>query len=60
MRGVHERPAGLTYQPELVDDDEERSLLTALGALDFREVRMHGQIARRTVRHFGFDYDYGS
>lgn len=60
MRGVHERPAGLTYQPELVDDDEERSLLAALEALDFRAVRMHGQIARRTVRHFGFDYDYGS
>ncbi|PWU59386.1 alpha-ketoglutarate-dependent dioxygenase AlkB [Micromonospora globispora] len=60
MRGVHERPAGLTYQPELIDDDEERSLLTVLDALDFHDVRMHGQIARRTVRHFGFDYDYGS
>ncbi|MFC0506311.1 alpha-ketoglutarate-dependent dioxygenase AlkB [Micromonospora costi] len=60
MRGVHERPAGLTYQPELVDPDEERSLLTALAAYDFGEVRMHGQIARRTVRHFGYDYDYGS
>lgn len=60
MRGTHERPAGLTYQPELVNLDEERSLLAALVALDFREVRMHGQIARRTVRHFGFDYDYGS
>jgi alkylated DNA repair protein (DNA oxidative demethylase) len=60
MRGTHERPAGLTYQPELVSLDEERSLLAALAALDYREVRMHGQIARRTVRHFGFDYDYGS
>ncbi|MET7971440.1 alpha-ketoglutarate-dependent dioxygenase AlkB [Micromonospora sp. NPDC005305] len=60
MRGIHERPAGLTYQPDLVDDDEERSLVATLDALDFREVRMHGQIARRTVRHFGYDYDYGS
>ncbi|MEU5528903.1 alpha-ketoglutarate-dependent dioxygenase AlkB [Micromonospora chersina] len=60
MRGVHERPVGLTYQPDLVDDDEERSLLATLGALDFHEVRMHGQIARRTVRHFGYAYDYGS
>ncbi|MEV4467839.1 alpha-ketoglutarate-dependent dioxygenase AlkB [Micromonospora echinofusca] len=60
MRGVHERPAGLTYQPELIEPDEERSLLTALAAFDFREVRMHGRIARRTVRQFGFDYDYGS
>ncbi|MGK5672308.1 alpha-ketoglutarate-dependent dioxygenase AlkB [Micromonospora sp. URMC 106] len=60
MRGIHERPAGLTYQPDLIGPDEERSLLTALAAFDFREVRMHGQIARRTVRQFGFDYDYGS
>ncbi|PWU56923.1 alpha-ketoglutarate-dependent dioxygenase AlkB [Micromonospora sp. S4605] len=60
MRGIHERPAGLTYRPELVDVDGGRSLLAALAAYDFREVRMHGQIARRTVRHFGFDYDYGS
>ncbi|KAB1907093.1 alpha-ketoglutarate-dependent dioxygenase AlkB [Micromonospora sp. AMSO31t] len=60
MRGIHERPAGLTYQPDLVDDDEERSLVATLDALDFREVRMHGQIARRTVRHYGYDYDYGS
>ncbi|NES29905.1 alpha-ketoglutarate-dependent dioxygenase AlkB [Micromonospora terminaliae] len=60
MRGIHERPAGLTYQPDLVDDDEERCLLATLDALHFHEVRMHGQVARRTVRHFGYDYDYGS
>jgi alkylated DNA repair protein (DNA oxidative demethylase) len=60
MRGVHERPAGLTYRPELVDPDEERSLLTTLAQFDFRELQMHGQTARRTVRHFGYDYDYGS
>ncbi|MGN9779617.1 alpha-ketoglutarate-dependent dioxygenase AlkB [Micromonospora sp. H33] len=60
MRGVHERPEGFTYQPELLDVDEELSLLTALSAYDFGEVRMHGQIARRTVRQFGFRYDYGS
>lgn len=60
MRGVQERPAGLVYQPDLIDDDEERSLLAVLDALELRDVRMHGQIARRTVRHFGFDYDYGS
>jgi DNA oxidative demethylase len=26
--------------------------------MDFEEVRMRGQTARRTVRHFGLDYDY--
>jgi alkylated DNA repair dioxygenase AlkB len=58
MRGVQERPAGLLYQPDLIDVDEERALLTVLGALETRDVQMRGQTARRTVRHFGFDYDY--
>ncbi|MGW5668645.1 alpha-ketoglutarate-dependent dioxygenase AlkB [Micromonospora sp. NPDC003776] len=60
MRGIHERPAGLSYQPDLVDEDEERSLLATLDALDIRTVEMHGQIARRTVRQYGYRYDYGS
>ncbi len=40
--------------------EEERALLDLLGALDFHEVTMRGQTARRTVRHFGLDYDYAS
>ena len=31
-----------------------------LEGLDYREVVMHGRAARRTVRHFGLDYDYQS
>jgi alkylated DNA repair protein (DNA oxidative demethylase) len=27
---------------------------------EFTEVRMHGQAARRTVRHFGYEYGYES
>jgi alkylated DNA repair dioxygenase AlkB len=60
MRGVQERPAGLVYQADVIDEDEERALLAVLTALELRDVEMHGQVARRTVRHFGFDYDYGS
>ena len=40
--------------------DEERDLLELLEGLDFRAVTMRGQTARRTVRHFGIDYDYES
>ena len=40
--------------------DEERRLLEFLETLDFHEITMRGQTARRTVRHFGFDYDYDS
>jgi alkylated DNA repair protein (DNA oxidative demethylase) len=31
-----------------------------LERLDYREVVMHGRAAKRTVRHFGLDYDYQS
>jgi alkylated DNA repair dioxygenase AlkB len=50
---------GLTYAEEFVTADEERGLLDAIEPLDFRAVTMRGQTARRTVRMFGLDYDYG-
>ena len=55
---IVEEPTGLVYRPEFVTEDEERELLAFLDELDFREVTMRGQTARRTVRHFGYDYDY--
>ena len=55
---VTEEPAGLLYRPELIDAGEEATLLATLEGLDFREVTMRGQTARRTVRLYGFDYDY--
>jgi alkylated DNA repair dioxygenase AlkB len=55
-----ELPEGLVYVEEFVSEDEERSLLSALEAMDFRELTMRGQTARRTVRHFGLDYAYES
>jgi alkylated DNA repair dioxygenase AlkB len=55
-----EEPAGLVYRPEFVTPGEESELLAFLGRLDFHEVVMHGQAARRTVRHYGLDYAYES
>ena len=60
MRGVLERPDGLTYVPEVVSTAEEASLLETVRELDFSEVRMHGQAARRVVRHYGTSYDFDS
>jgi alkylated DNA repair protein (DNA oxidative demethylase) len=54
------QPDGLVYLEEFISAAEERRLLDELGALDFRTVTMRGQTARRTVRHFGLDYDYES
>lgn len=51
-------PEGLVYVPDLLTQDEERALLDRLEPLEFREIRMHGVVARRTARHFGVDYDY--
>jgi alkylated DNA repair dioxygenase AlkB len=53
-----ERPQGLVYEPEFLASEEEADLVGILEAMDYGEVRMHGQTARRRVRHFGLDYDY--
>jgi DNA oxidative demethylase len=52
------RPEGLTYRPQFVTPDEESDLVARIETLPFHEVRMHGVVARRTVIHFGYDYDY--
>jgi alkylated DNA repair dioxygenase AlkB len=48
------------YRPDFITDSEEREVVATLEGLDFAEVRMHGQAARRTVRHFGYRYGYES
>jgi alkylated DNA repair dioxygenase AlkB len=53
-----EPPEGLVYRPDLLSPDEERAVLDVLGSTDFHAVTMRGQTARRTVRHYGLDYDY--
>jgi alkylated DNA repair dioxygenase AlkB len=51
-------PPGFTYADQFLSEDEERSVIAEVERLPFHEVRMHGVAARRTVIHFGFDYDY--
>ena len=60
MRGVVEQPTGLRYIPSLLNEDQERELLERVRGLQFDEVRMHGQVARRLVRHFGVQYAFES
>lgn len=52
------RPAGLLYEPDFLTEDEEGALLAELDRFEFAEVRMRGQVAKRTVLHFGLRYDY--
>ena len=53
-----EPPAGLTYRAEFVSGEEEAELLRFMDDVDFRELEMRGQVARRTVRHYGLNYEY--
>ena len=58
MRGEPEVPEGLRYLPGFLDAGEEVALLAHVADLDYGEVRMHGQVARRGVRHWGVGYDF--
>jgi DNA oxidative demethylase len=53
-------PVGLVYQPDFLTEAEERQVLDVLEAMELHTITMHGQTARRTVRHFGLDYGYES
>lgn len=57
-RATVEEPKGLVFAADFLTPPEEQAVLDVLDALEFREVVMRGEAARRTVRHFGFDYDY--
>jgi alkylated DNA repair protein (DNA oxidative demethylase) len=53
-------PNGLVYKPDFITEAEEQQVLDVLEAMEFHTITMHGQTARRTVRHFGLDYGYES
>ncbi|HUP57857.1 MAG TPA: alpha-ketoglutarate-dependent dioxygenase AlkB [Bdellovibrionota bacterium] len=53
-------PEGFTYLPAFLGPTEEADLLDRFSRLDWKEVRMHGVVARRRVVHYGLDYTYDS
>jgi alkylated DNA repair protein (DNA oxidative demethylase) len=55
-----EEPEGLVYRRDFVSADEERDVLALLERVEYDAIEMRGQVARRTARHFGYDYDYES
>ena len=59
-RAPSEEPQGLVHRPELLTPPEEGELLAQLEHLRFDAIVMHGRAARRSARHFGVGYDYGS
>jgi len=55
---MSEPPQGLRYVPEFLTVEEEARLLPLLDAVQTEEIRMRGQVARRTTAHFGWVYGY--
>ncbi|MBW3538037.1 alpha-ketoglutarate-dependent dioxygenase AlkB [Candidatus Parcubacteria bacterium] len=58
MRGVLAMPQGLVYKSDFISADQERQLLEFIKKLQFHRVVMHGQAAKRVVRHFGVGYNF--
>ncbi len=58
MRGEHRQPEGLVFQADFLTEAEEAELLERVTGLEYGQVEMRGQVARRTVRLFGYDYDF--
>lgn len=51
-------PGGFRYTPEFLSVDEEDEFLALVKSMPFRTIEMRGEVARRTVACFGFDYVY--
>lgn len=58
MRGEHQVPEGLRYVDDFLSEAEESALIEAAERIDYRTFELRGQVARRTVRTFGYSYDF--
>jgi alkylated DNA repair dioxygenase AlkB len=55
-----DRPEGFTYLADFLSATEEFELVRRIEDLSFNEVRMHGVVAKRRVKHYGWLYGYES
>src|SRR5215217_5226041 len=51
-------PEGFVYLPAFISPEEEEQLVNLIKSLDWQEVKLYGQIAKRRVVHYGLDYTY--
>lgn len=58
MRGQHQVPQGLRYVDDFLSAEDEATLIGYVDGLDYRTFELRGQVARRTVRTFGYTYDF--
>lgn len=55
---MSDTPPGFVYQPDFLTPAEECSVLAGVSGLEFHDVKMRGQVARRRTTHFGWTYGY--
>ena len=53
-------PKGFLHIEELISSEEEALLMAEVASIAFESFEMHGQTARRRVKHYGHSYAYGS
>ena len=58
MRGLIERPPGLSYREDLITVADEARLLERFAAIEVTPLVMHGMPSHRLTRHFGVGYDF--
>jgi alkylated DNA repair protein (DNA oxidative demethylase) len=58
MRGERQVPEGLRYVDDFLSEAEESALIAEADRIDYRTFELRGQVARRTVRTFGYSYDF--
>jgi alkylated DNA repair dioxygenase AlkB len=51
-------PEGFIYRPDFLTGADEHELLEVIRGLEFRDVRMHGVVARRRVIQYGWKYRF--
>ena len=55
---MSDTPPGFVYKPDFLTAEEEHGVLAGVTALEFHDVKMRGQVARRRTTHFGWTYGY--
>jgi alkylated DNA repair dioxygenase AlkB len=51
-------PPGFKYRPDLLDAEQEHSLLEQIRSLPFRDFEFHGFVGKRRVVSYGWRYDF--
>jgi hypothetical protein len=53
-----ELPEGFRYHPDVLDEEEEHTLVGEIKQLPFKDFEFHGFSGKRRVVSFGWQYDF--